>query len=83
MYNNHGGYIANKKSEKITDAVKYQKENEQKALEYYNKAVPNLEKALSLKPDDLPTMTALRKLYLLTGNEEKAKEMSDKLKKTK
>ena len=80
MYNNFGGYTANHKIEKITDMAKYQKENELKAQEYYKKAIPYLERALSLKPDDKPTMSALRKLYLLTGNEPKAKEMSDKIK---
>ena len=83
MYNNYGGYIANRKSETIKDQAKFQKENETRALVYYNKAIPHLEKALSLKPDDLATMTALRKLYLLTNNEAKAKEMSDRLKAVK
>lgn len=80
MYNNYGGYIANSRIEKITDAAKYQKENEQKAQEYYKKAIPYLERALVIKSDDRSTMSALRKLYLLTGADAKAKEMSDKLK---
>lgn len=80
MYNNYGGYIANRKIDKITDMAKYQKENEAKAQEYYKKAIPYLEQALNIKPDDKSTITALRKLYLLTGNEAKAKEMSERLK---
>lgn len=80
MYNNYGGYLANLKIEKITDVVKHQKENEAKAQVFYKKAIPYLEKALSIKSDDRSTMSALRKLYLLTGNDIKAKEMSDRLK---
>lgn len=80
MYNNYGGYLANYKIEKITDLAKRQKENELKAQEFYKKAIPYLEKALSIKGDDRTTMSALRKLYLLTGDDAKAKEMSAKLK---
>jgi hypothetical protein len=80
MYNNYGGYVQNKKIEKITDLSKYQKENEAKAQEYYKKAIPYLEQALGIKPEDKATMMALRKLYLLTGNEAKSKEMNEKLK---
>lgn len=80
VYTNYGSYLTNKKIEKITDLAKYQKENEAKALEYYKKAIPYLEKALDLKTDDRSTMVALRKLYMQTGNDAKAKEMNDKLK---
>ncbi|WP_317896858.1 tetratricopeptide repeat protein [Aurantibacillus circumpalustris] len=80
MYNNYGGYVANHKIEKITDMAKYQKENETKAQVYYKKAIPYLEKALAIKSDDRSTMSALRKLYLLTGDNTKAVEMSNKLK---
>ncbi len=80
MYNNYGGNIANRKAERIIDLAKVQKENETKAQEYYKKAIPYLEQALDLKSNDKPTMAALRKLYMLTGNEAKSKEMSEKLK---
>jgi hypothetical protein len=80
MYNNYGGYLANYKIEKITDAAKRQKENEARAQEFYKKAIPYLEKALSIHSDDRSTMSALRKLYLLTGDDAKAKDMSAKLK---
>jgi tetratricopeptide (TPR) repeat protein len=80
MYNNYGVYVANHKIEKITDMAKYQKENEAKAQVYYKKAIPYLEQALAIKTDDRSTMTALRKLYYLTGNDAKALEMSNKLK---
>lgn len=80
MYNNYGGYLANARIEKITDAAKYQKENDAKAQEYYRKAIPYLEQALAIKGDDKSTMGALRKLYMLTGNDAKAKEMQEKMK---
>lgn len=83
MYNNYGGYIQNRKAAKITDQVKLQKENDTKSQEYYKKAIPFLEKALTIKTDDKSTMVALRKLYMLTGNDAKAKEMNEKIKTAK
>lgn len=82
LYNNYGGTLYNKSMEKstITDLAKKQKEYEAKSAEYYKKAIPYLEQALAIKTDDRACMTALRKLYFLTGNETKGKEMSDKLK---
>jgi hypothetical protein len=83
LYNNYGGTIAAKKYDKITDVVKYQKENEAKSKEYFKKAIPYLEQALSMNSDDKPTMVALRKLYMITGDDAKAKEMNEKLKTAK
>lgn len=80
MYNNYGGYIENKKLDKITDLAKYQKENGAKSQEFYKKAIPYLEQALGIKSDDRSTMSALRLLYFKTGNDAKAKEMSEKIK---
>lgn len=82
LYNNYGGTLYNKSMEKstITDLAKKQKEYEAKSNEYYKKSIPYLEQALAIKTDDKATMSALRKLYYLTGNEVKGKEMSDKLK---
>ncbi len=82
LYNNYGGTLYNKSMEKtsITDLAKKQKEYETKSAEYYKKAIPFLEQALSIKEGDRATMTALRKLYYLTGNEAKGKEFADKLK---
>ena len=82
LFNNYGGTMYNKSMEKTTvpELVKKQKEYETKSAEYYKKAIPFLEQALSIKADDKACMTALRKLYYLTGNEAKGKEMSDKLK---
>jgi hypothetical protein len=82
LYNNYGAALYTKSMEKatITDLAKKQKEFEAKSNEYYKKAIPFLEQALSIKSNDKSTMSALRKLYYLTGNEAKGKEMSDKLK---
>ena len=82
LYNNYGGTLYNKSTEKTTvpELVKKQKEYETKSSEYYKKAIPYLEQAISIKSDDKACLTALRKLYYLTGNEAKGKEMSDKLK---
>lgn len=80
MYNNYGGTFTNKKAEKITDLVKFQKEQDSKAAEYFKKAIPHLERALSIKPDDKQTMKALRLLYLKTNDTAKAQQMSDRLK---
>jgi tetratricopeptide (TPR) repeat protein len=80
MYNNYGGTLAAVRAGKGAEGLKLQKENDARAQEFYKKAIPYLEKALELKSDDKPTMSALRKLYLLTGNDAKAKDMGDRLK---
>lgn len=82
LYNNYGGYIYNKGMSDATIAklaVK-QKEIVANSNEMYKKAIPYFEQALSVKADDVTTMQALRKLYLLTGNDVKAYEISQKLK---
>ncbi len=82
LYNNYGGTLYNKAMEKATIAelAKKQKDIEAKSMEYYKKAIPYLEQALSIKSDDKSSIIALRKLYFLTGNEAKGKEMNAKLK---
>ncbi len=81
MYNNYGGYLANKASTlKGPEGIKQQKENESQAQVYYKKAIPFLEQALNLKSDDRATMTALRKLYMMVGQKEKAEELGRKIK---
>lgn len=80
MYNNYGGYYQSGKGATITELAKHQKEYEAKAQESFKKAIPYLEQALTIKTDDKPTMSALRKLYLMTGNEAKGKEMNDRIK---
>ncbi len=83
LYNNYGGTMANRKPAKLTEVAKMQKENEVISQEYFKKAIPYLEQALSMKPEDTQTMIALRKLYLMTGNEAKGKEMNDRIKASK
>jgi hypothetical protein len=80
MYNNYGGSIANLPTAKGAEGMKMQKENEAKAMEYYKKAIPYLEQAFAIKSDDRPTMTALRKLYTLVGQKEKAEELGRMIK---
>ena len=82
LYNNYGGTLYNKAMEKTTmsSVSKKQKDLDLSSMEYYKKAIPFLEQALVIKPADRAALTALRKLYLLTGNEAKGKELSEKLK---
>ena len=82
LYNNYGNTLYAQSMEKttLTDLVKKQKEYDVKSMDYYKKAIPYLEQALSVKKDDKTCITALRKLYYLTGNEAKGKEMNDRLK---
>jgi tetratricopeptide (TPR) repeat protein len=84
MYNNFGGSLQNKAS--AMPAAEYSKKGkdlETNSQDNYKKAIPLLEQALGVKPDDKATMSALRKLYLLTGNEAKGKEMNEKMKGSK
>jgi hypothetical protein len=85
LYNNYGNTLYTKSMEKatLTDLAKKQKDYDVKSMEYYKKAIPYLEQALTIKSDDKSCITALRKLYYLTGNEAKGKEMNDKLKSAK
>ncbi|MCE3226633.1 MAG: hypothetical protein K0S32_1184 [Bacteroidetes bacterium] len=81
LYNNYGGYYQNRQPATITEMAKTQKENEAKSQEAFKKAIPLLEQALAIKPDDRPTMIALRKLYMFTKQDDKAKDMNERLKK--
>lgn len=85
MYNNQAIYISNdfNKNAKITDLAKKQKEVDAKCDELIKKAVPYLVAATEIKPDDVSTLQALRKLYLRLGDEAKAAEISAKLNKGK
>ena len=81
MYNNYGGSLGNKAATaKGAEGIRQQKENEAQAQEFYKKAIPYLERAMIIKSDDRPTMTALRKLYIMIGQKEKAEELGRKLK---
>ena len=50
-----------------------------KSKEQFNNALPVLEKALSLEPNDRNTMIALKEIYARTGNNAKADEMKAKM----
>lgn len=80
LYNNYGGYYQNRQPATITEAAKIQKENDAISQQYFKKAIPLLEQALTVKADDKPTMIALRKLYMFTKEDAKAKEMNDRIK---
>lgn len=82
LHYNHGVVLYTKSIGKstIVDVVRKQKEYELKSAEYYKRAIPYFEQALLVKSDDTTTLSALRKLYYLTGNEAKGNEMNTKLK---
>ncbi len=81
LYNNYAIYLENKNIDKITDMARLQKENSEKSQAFYKKAIPYMEQALDIKPDDIDTMKALRQLYYKIDNTKMAKEMDDRLKK--
>lgn len=85
LYHNYGITLYARSMEKatITELAKKQKEIDAKSMDYYKKAIPFLEQALDVKPNDPTAMSALRTLYYKTGNEAKGKEMNDKIKGTK
>lgn len=82
LHYNHGVVLYSQSMNKATllNLGKQQKEIEAKSNECYKKAVPYFEQALSVKAEDISAMTALRKLYYLTGNEAKGNEMNAKIK---
>jgi tetratricopeptide (TPR) repeat protein len=64
--------------------VSKQKEFEAGKAKYtaeFNKALPHLEKALSLQPDDRNTMISLKEIYAKLNNTAKANEMKKRLEK--
>lgn len=63
----------------ITDNAKYAKEAA-KADAMFKTALPYLEKAHQINPQDKSTMQSLKQLYLMTEQQDKFNEMSAKLK---
>ena len=55
------------------------KEIEDDAMEYFEKALPPLEKSRDLKPDDQKVLTTLQTVYTRLGMDEKAEEVATKL----
>ncbi len=81
---NLGAFYVNKGIEITTEAnslplseTKKYDELTAKSKEIFGKAIPMLEKALEMKPNDLAVMTVLKDLYVQSGLPEKAKEMTE------
>lgn len=77
LYYNKGADMINEAG-KITDDNEYKKAKEA-AEAVFKTALPYLEKAHEIKPDDASTMTSLKELYARTGQMDKYKVMSEKL----
>jgi len=82
LYHNYGFAVYSKFIEKstFTDIAKDKKSVDDKSLELYKKAIPYLEQAHELKPEDKTCINALKTLYYKVGNEAKGNEMRNKLK---
>jgi tetratricopeptide (TPR) repeat protein len=78
LYNNKGVTLS-KKADMITDNAKYKEANDKAAAEF-NKAVPVLEKALEINPEDRNTMKALKVIYARTQQTDKMNAMDKLLK---
>ncbi len=77
LFYNRGAEMLNE-ANMITDDAKY-KAAKDKADQQLRDALPYLEKAHVLQPDDLSTMTSLKELYARTNQMDKYKAMSEKL----
>jgi tetratricopeptide (TPR) repeat protein len=80
VYNNLGSFYQYK-ADAIPKVNAEQKALAEKAQTLFKNAVSNLEKAMNINPNDVPTLTALRKLYLIIGEKSKSEQISEKLKK--
>ena len=78
LYNNQGVEL-NKQADKITDQKKYKEANAKANVQFAN-AMPVLEKALQINPQDRSTMIALRQIYMRMQLEDKLKAINEKLK---
>ena len=78
LYNNHGVSL-NKMADQITDNAKYKTANDLATAEF-GKAMPVLEKAMSVNPKDRNTMYALKQIYARMQMMDKLKEINEKLK---
>jgi tetratricopeptide (TPR) repeat protein len=77
LYFNQGVKIF-EEADKLTDMTLYAKEKE-KYEAAWRKALPQLEKALELMPNDVNTIYSLKQLYARLNMPEKAKIMSERL----
>ena len=80
VYNNWSIDQANRCDDLIKQATKLKECNE-KTTAMYNKAIPSLEKAIELNPNDKPSIKILQKLYLLTNQPDKAEKIRAMMKK--
>jgi len=80
VYNNLGSFYQYK-ADAIPKMNAEQKALSEKAQDLFKKAVFNLEKATNINAEDVSTLTALRKLYLIIGDKAKSEKISEKLKK--
>lgn len=80
VYNNWSIEQASRCDDLIKQATKLKECNE-KTTEMYNKAIPALEKAIELNPNDKDSMRILNKLYLLTNQPDKAEKIRALMKK--
>ncbi len=62
----------------LSEGAKYQAEKA-RAQEIFAKAIPHLEKALELSPDDVNVVRALRDIYNFTGDSAKATEYTGRI----
>lgn len=75
LYNNHAVKWSQLKTPKGQNALQFSKQTEAQAAVYLNKALPYLEQALGIKPNDEAVRRALKQIYLKTGKAEKAKSL--------
>lgn len=78
LYFNHGAELINE-ANLITDDAKY-KTAKAVADTEIKKALPYLERAHALNPEDVSTMQSLRELYARTNNMDKYNKLNEKLK---
>jgi Tfp pilus assembly protein PilF len=81
LYFNQGVEMNNAANE-IQDNKKYEAARNE-AKEVFKKALPHLEKAHELDPNDVGAIASLQQLYALLGQNDKYQEMKDKLENVK
>ena len=69
LYFNKGVEILDEANNLPESKTNLFKEKKAQATKSFKSALPHLEKARELRPDDKPTLESLKKLYSLTGND--------------
>ncbi len=77
MYYNKGVDVL-KKADKVEDNKKYEKMKNE-AMDLFKKALPHLEKAHEMKPDDLNPMISLKAIYYRLGQLDKYEKIKKEL----